>query len=64
MTNSWVSCGVVISFTVGMNMPCLESWSMMTRIVVCPSDSRRCSMKSMEIEFHRRSGTGSCLRSP
>jgi hypothetical protein len=64
MTNSWVSCGVVILSTVGMNIPCLESQSMMTRIAVCPSDSRRCSMKSMEIEFHGRSGTGSCLRSP
>jgi hypothetical protein len=64
MMNSWVSCGVVILSTVGMNMPCLESRSMMTRIVVCPSDSGRCSMKSMEIEFHGRSGTGSCLRSP
>jgi hypothetical protein len=64
MMNSWASCGVVISSTVGMNMPCLESRSTMTRIAVCPSDSGRCSMKSMEIEFHRRSGTGSCLRSP
>jgi hypothetical protein len=64
MTNSWASCGVVISSTVGMNIPCLESQSMMTRIVVCLLDSRRCSMKSMEIKFHGRSGTGSCLRSP
>jgi hypothetical protein len=64
MTNSWASCGVVISSTVGMNMPCLESQSMMTRIVVCLLDSGRCLMKSMEIEFHGCSGTGSCLRSP
>jgi hypothetical protein len=63
MMNSWVSCGAVILSTVGMNMPCLESRSTMTRIAVCPSDSRMCSMKSMEIEFHRHSGTGSCLRS-
>jgi hypothetical protein len=64
MMNSWASCGVVISSTVGMNIPRLESQSTMTRIVVCPSDSGRCSIKSMEIEFHGRSGTGSCLRSP
>jgi hypothetical protein len=63
MMNSWASCGAVISSTVGMNMPCLESRSMMTRIAVCPLDSGRCLMKSMEIEFHRRSGMGSCLRS-
>jgi hypothetical protein len=63
MTNSWASCGAVISSTVGMNIPCLESRSTMTRIVVCPSDSGRCLMKSMEIEFHGCSGTGSCLRS-
>jgi hypothetical protein len=63
MTNSWASCGVVISSIVRMNIPCLESQSMMTRIAVCPSDSGRCLMKSMEIEFHGHSGTGSCLRS-
>jgi hypothetical protein len=64
MMNSWVSCGAVISSIVGMNMSCLESQFMMTRIVVCLLDSGRCSMKSMEIEFHGCSGTGSCLRSP
>jgi hypothetical protein len=63
MTNSWASCGAVISSTVGMNIPCLKSQSTMTRIAVCPLDSGRYSMKSMNIEFHGCSGMGSCLRS-
>ena len=51
MMNSRVSLGASISYTVGMNMPCFIRQSTMTRIVVCLSDSGRCSMKSMEMEF-------------
>ena len=60
--NRFANCCAVISLTVGMNMPCLESLSMMTRIAVWPSESGNCSMKSIEIEFHGLSGMGSCLR--
>ena len=64
MMNSRASSGAVISSTVGMNMPCFVRQSTMTKIAVCPSDSGRCSMKSMEIEFHGNSGTGSCFNTP
>jgi hypothetical protein len=64
MTNSLASARAVISSTVGIKMPCLDSQSTMTRIMVWPSDSSRCSMKSIEMEFHSPSGTGSCFRSP
>ena len=36
---------------VRMNMPCLESWSTITRIESQPEDVRRVSMKSIEMEF-------------
>ena len=39
-----------------------ESLSTMTRIAVNPEELGSCSMKSMEIESHGRSGIGSCLR--
>ena len=38
---------------VGMNMPCLESRSTITRIESQLEDVRRVSMKSIEMEFHR-----------
>ena len=49
---------------VGMNMPCLESWSTITRIELQLEDIRRVSMKSIEMEFHRRLGIGSCFSKP
>jgi hypothetical protein len=52
MTNSLASAGAVISSTVGIKMPFLDSQSTMIRIVVWLSDSGRCSMKSIEMEFH------------
>src|SRR6202035_1477978 len=62
--NNLASSGASISSTVGMKMPCLVRRSTMTRIAVWPSDSGRCSMKSMDMEFHGSSGTGNCFRSP
>ena len=37
---------------------------MTTRIEVKPVDAGRCSMKSMEMEFHSLSVIGSCFKSP
>ena len=62
--NKFANCCALILLTVGMNMPCLESLSMMTRIAVWLSESGNCSIKSIEIEFHGLSGIGSCLRNP
>ena len=45
-------------------MACLDSQSIMTRMVVKPDEEGSCSMKSIEIEFHGWSGTGSCLSIP
>jgi len=36
----------------------------MTKIVSNPEDDRSFSMKSIEMEFHGRSGMESCLRDP
>ena len=41
---------------------CLVSWLTMTKIVSNLEDDGSFSMKSMEIEFHGRSGMESCLR--
>ena len=65
LETSWMmKFGALISSTVGMNMPCFVRRSTMTKIAVCSSDSGRYSMKSMEIEFHGNSGTGSCFNKP
>ena len=61
--NSLVSSGTLIVLTVGMKMDCLMSWSTMTRMVSKPEDRGSFSTKSMEVEFHGCSGTGSCFRS-
>ena len=45
-------------------MACLDSWSITTRMVVKPDEEGSCSMKSIEMEFHGRSGTGNCLSIP
>ena len=49
---------------VGMNMPCLESRSTITRIESQLEDVGRVSMKSIEMEFHGRSGIRSCFSKP
>ena len=49
---------------VRMDMPCLESRSTITRIELQPEDVGRVSMKSIEMEFHGRSGIGSCFSKP
>ena len=49
---------------VRMNMPCLESQSTITRIESQLVDVGRVLMKSIEIEFHERSGIGSCFSRP
>jgi hypothetical protein len=52
----------VIVLCVGMNIACLESQSMMTRMESKPVEEGSFLMKSIEIEFQGRSGIGSCLR--
>ena len=47
-----------------MKMDCLVSRSTMTRMAVYPPESGNCSMRSMEMEFHGRSGIGSCFNVP
>jgi len=37
---------------VGMKIPCLESWSTMTRMAVCPAEAGSCSMRSIDMESH------------
>ena len=49
---------------VGMNIACLVSQSMITRMELQPEDIRRVSMKSIDIELQGHSGIGSCLRRP
>ena len=62
--NSLASMGDVMVSTVGIKIDYLVRRSMMTSIVLEPSDIGSFSMKSMDIEFQGLSGTGSCLRSP
>ena len=47
-----------------MNMACLDSRSIMTRMVVKLDEEGSCSMKSIEMEFHGQSGTSNCLSIP
>ena len=63
-TNSIARSSEVQWVVVRMNMPCLESRSTITRIELQPEDVRRVSMKSIEMEFHRCSGIGSCFSKP
>ena len=63
-TNNLARIGAVMVSTVGMNRDCLVRRSTMTRIVSNPDERGSFSMKSMDMEFHGRSGIGSCLRSP
>src|SRR4029077_14235593 len=62
--NSLASSGEVMVSCVGTKTHCFKRWSMMTKIEVKPEDVGNCSMKSMEMEFHGCSGTGSCLSRP
>ena len=43
---------------------CLVSQLTMTKIVSNPENNRSFLIKSIEMEFHSRSGIGSCLRDP
>ena len=47
-----------------MKSACLDNLSMTTRMKVKPSKGGSCPVKSMDMEFHGFSGTGSCFRSP
>ena len=47
---------------VEMNMACFDSRSTITRIVSKPEEEGSFLMKSIEIEFHGRSGIESCWR--
>ena len=49
---------------VGMKSECLVRQSTIMSMAVKLSAAGRCSMKSMEIEFHGLSGMGSCLSFP
>ncbi len=49
---------------VGMKRDCLVRQLTITKIAVCPSDVRSCSMKSIEMDSHGCGGIGSCLRKP
>ena len=59
--NSIARSSEVQWMVVGMNMPCLESQSTITRIELQLEDVGRVSMKSIEMEFHGCSGIGSCF---
>ena len=48
----------------GIKIAYLVNWLTMTKIVSNPEDDGSFSMKSIEMEFHGRSGIGSCLRDP
>ena len=61
MTNSIARSLEVQWMVVGMNMPYLESCLTTTRIESQLEDVGRVSMKSIEMEFHGCSGTGSCF---
>ena len=47
-----------------MNMACLDSQLIMTRMAVKPDEEGSCSMKSIEMEFHGWLGTSNCLSIP
>ena len=57
------STNVMVSWA-GIKIACLVSLSTMTKIVLNLEDDGSFSMKSIEMEFHGRSGMGSCLRDP
>src|SRR5260370_26304921 len=62
--NSWASWVELMVSWVGMKRDCLVRQSMTMSMEVKPSAAGRCSMKSMEMEFHGFFGIGSCLSLP
>ena len=64
MMNSIARSSEVQWMVVGMDMPCLESQSTITRIESQPEDVGRVSMKSIEMEFHGCLWIGSCFSKP
>jgi hypothetical protein len=60
MRNNFASSGDDIVLWVGMKMHCFERRST-TRMDVKPEEVGSCSMKSIEMEFHRRLGIRSRL---
>src|SRR5271169_1870585 len=58
VTKSTARSSEVQWIVVGMNMPCFDSRSTTTKTESCPEDVRGVSMKSIEMEFHGRSGMG------
>src|SRR4029077_3471787 len=62
--NSLASSGEVMVSCVGTKTHCFKRWSTTTKIEVTREDTCNCSMKSMEMQFHGCSGTGSCLSRP
>ena len=60
-TKSLASSGEVMVLYVRMNIPHFDRWSIMTRMVVNPSEEGSCLMKSMKIECHGQAGMGSCF---
>ena len=62
--NSFARSGLVTVSYVGMNIACFESRLIMTRMAVKLVEGGSCSMKSIDMEFHGFSGTGSCLSRP
>ena len=64
MTKSEGNCAEVMVSYVRMNIPCLERRSTITRIEVKPNEGGRCSITSIETEFHGCVGIGSGLRNP
>ena len=63
-TNNLASMGDMMVSMVGIKIDCLVRWSMMTSIMLEPSNIGSFLMKSMDIEFQGLSGIGSCFRSP
>jgi hypothetical protein len=57
------SCEVTLS-VVGTEIASLVKGSMITRIAVNLDEAGECSIKSIDIEFHGFSGTGSSLSRP
>jgi len=61
MNNLTRLCKVMVS-TVGMNMACLESQSIITRIVSKLNERESFLIKFIDFEFHGHCGMRSCLR--
>src|SRR6266581_5370034 len=62
--NSLASSRAVMVSCVGMKTHCFERQSTTTKMAMNPEDAGSCSMKSIEMEFHRRSGIRSCFSKP